>query len=96
MVQVRLDLTPSGISDGPWAYMAKLGIGFEGNRAEFQVPDSAEIQEIQLTFSGNTLAAKVDYELYLDDVFKKKGTAKIYHGTVGSLTIRFFLKAPVL
>jgi len=96
MVQVRLDLAPTGISDGPWAYMAKLGIGFKGNRAEFPVPDSNELQEVQLTFSANTLAAKVDYELYLDDVFKKKGTAKMYHGTVGSLTIRFFLKAPKL
>lgn len=96
MVLVRLDLAPSGVSDGPWAYMGKLGIGFLGNRAEFELQDSTELQEIQLTFSGNTLAAKVDYELYLDDKFKKKGTAKIYHGTVGSLTIRFFLKAPKL
>lgn len=74
--------------------MASQGVGFKGNRAEFEVPDSDQIQMIQLTFSANNLTAKVDYELFLDGVFKKKGTGKIYHGDVGSLTIRFFLKVP--
>jgi hypothetical protein len=93
-VRLRLEVTPSGVSDGPWAYMAGQGLTFEGNVLEADIPYSPDIQMLMLTFGGNTLNAKVDYSLYLDNRFKKKGTAKIFHGSVGSLNIRFFLKAP--
>jgi hypothetical protein len=94
-IKLRLEVTPSGVSDGPWAYMVNRGLTFQGNVARDDIPYSPEIQKILLTFGGNTINAKVDYVLYLDNVQKTKGTAKIFHGSIGTTTIRFFLKAPV-
>lgn len=91
MVRVQLEVTPSGVADGPWAYMAGRGMTFAGNVARIDIPKSDKIQSLQLTFAGNTTSAKVDYKLFLDGVEKKQGTARIYHGNVGALTIRFFL-----
>lgn len=93
--KLRLEITPTGVSDGPWAYMENRGLEFHGNVAEDDIPYSPEIQRILLTFGGNTINAKVDYILYLDNVAKTKGTAKIFHGSIGTRTIRFFLKKPV-
>ena len=91
MVRMRLEVTPSDVSDGPWAYMATEGLTFMGNVAEKTIPYATTIQRIQLTFEATNPAAKVDYSLYLDNVFKKKGTAKVVTGTnTGSLTIQFF------
>ena len=75
--------------------MGDRGLTFEGNRAEADIPYSTTIQRIQLSFEATNPAAKVDYSLYLDNVFKKKGTAKMVTGTnTGSLTIQFYFPKP--
>lgn len=94
-IKLRLEIKPSGVSDGPWAYLVDRGLTFEGNVVEDDIPYSSGIQRLLLTFGGNTINAKVDYALYLNNVHKTKGTAKIFHGSVGTTTIRFFLPAPV-
>ena len=91
MVRMRLEITPSDVSDGPWAYMADQGLTFMGNVAEKNIPYSTKIQRILLSFEATNPNAKVDYSLYLDNVFKKKGTAKVITGTnTGSLLIQFY------
>lgn len=93
MPELRLEVVPTSVSDGPHAYTKESGFDWIGNVGTATVSDSDEIQSIMLIFSANVLSAKVDYELYVDNVFKKKGTAKMYHLPTGVLEIRFFQKS---
>lgn len=88
MINIRLEVEPTGVSNGPWAYMHDAAFEWQGNVGELDRPYSEGIQRIALTFDGN-LTTKVKYKLYLDGKFKTKGETKIQVGTVGFAVIRF-------
>ncbi len=92
MPRLRLEINPTSVTDGPHAYTKDKEFDWKGNIGEAFVPASDDIQSIMMILSANVLNAKVDYELYDDNSFKKKGTAKMYQLPTGALEIRFFLK----
>lgn len=92
-VDLKLRVTPTNVTQGPFASMATIGMTFVGNTATPNEPVefSPARQRIQLTIMGDETTT-CDYEVFDGEDSLKKGTAKITDGDTEIEVIRFYFK----